>query len=59
MVKKKTRRKKVSFTATKKVPKRVPVSFTTRRGKRVSFRATKKVPKKVRVKFYARREKKR
>ena len=58
MVKKKTRRKKVTFTATKKVPKRVPVSFTTRRGKRVSFRATKKVPKKVRVEFYAKNKKK-
>jgi len=58
MVKKKTRRKKVSFTATKKVPKRVPVSFTTRRGKRVSFRATKKVPKKVSVEFYAKNKKK-
>jgi len=58
MVKKKTRRKKVAFTATKKVPKRVPVSFTTRSGERVSFRATKKVPKKVKVEFYAKRKKK-
>ena len=58
MVKKKTRRKKVSFTAIKRVPKKVRVSFTTRRGKKVSFRATKKVPKKVKVKFYAKRKKK-
>jgi len=58
MVKKKTRRKKVSFTATKKVPKKVPVSFTTGRGEKVSFRATKKVPKKVKVEFYAKRKKK-
>lgn len=58
MVKKKTRRKKVSFRATKKVPKKAQVSFTTRRGKKVSFRATKKVPKKVKVEFYAKRKKK-
>ena len=58
MPKKKTRRKKVSFTATKKVPKRVPVSFRTTKGEKVSFRATKKVPKKVRVEFYAKRKKK-
>lgn len=58
MVGKKTRRKKVSFTATKKVPKKVPVSFTTKKGERVSFRATKKVPKKVKVEFYAKRKKK-
>lgn len=57
MVKRKTRRKKVTFTATKKVPKRVSVSFTTRKGERVSFRATKKVPKKVKVEFYARKKK--
>jgi len=59
MVKKKTRRKKVSFRATKKVPKKVRVSFTTGRGKKVSFRATKQVPKKVKVEFYAKRKKKR
>jgi len=58
MAKKKTRRKKVAFRATKKAPKKVRVSFTTRGGKKVSFRATKKVPKKVRVEFYAKRKKK-
>ena len=58
MPKKKTRRKKVSFTATKKVPKRVPVSFRTSTGEKVSFKATKKVPKKVKVEFYAKRKKK-
>lgn len=58
MVKKKTRRKKVSFKATKRVPKKVRVSFTTRKGQKVSFRATKKVPKRVRVEFYAKRKKK-
>jgi len=56
-LKKKTRRKKVSFTATKKVPKKVRVSFFKSSGERVSFRATKKVPKKVKVEFYARRKK--
>lgn len=59
MVKKKTRRKKVSFKATRRVSKKVQVSFTTRRGKKVSFRATRRVPKIVKVKFYAKRKKKR
>lgn len=58
MVKKKARREKVSFKATKKVPKKVDVSFSTRSGEKVSFRATKKVPKKVKVEFYAKRKKK-
>ena len=44
MTRTKTRSKKVSFTATKKAPKKVRVSFSTRSGKRVSFKATKKVP---------------
>ena len=57
MVKTKARRKKVSFTATKKVPKKVNVSFKTGSGEKVSFRATKKVPKKVKVEFYAKRKK--
>ena len=58
MVKKKTRRKKVAFTATKKVPKKVQVSFFRSSGEKVSFGATKKVPKKVKVEFYAKRKKK-
>ena len=58
MVKRKTRRKKVSFKATKRVPKKVRVSFTTRRGKRVSFIATKRVPKRVKVEFYAKAKRK-
>ena len=57
MVKRKTRRKKVSFKATRRVPKKVRVSFTTRTGKKVSFRATKRVPKKVKVEFYAKKKK--
>jgi len=51
----KHRRKKVSFRATKQVPKRVDVSFRTTGGKRVSFKATKQVPKKVNVEFYRKR----
>jgi len=54
---KKSRRKKVSFTATKKVPKKVKVKFTTSDGEKVSFKATKKVPKKVKVEFLAKRKK--
>ena len=50
------RRKKVSFTATKKTPQRKKVSFGAK-GERVSFWATKKVPKKVKVKFYAKPKK--
>ena len=56
MVKKKTQRKKVSFRATKRVPKKVRVSFTTRKGKKVSFLATKRVSKKIEVKFYAKKK---
>lgn len=59
MVRKKTRKKKISFIATKRVPKKVRVSFTTRRGKKVSFIATKRVPKRVKVEFRAKRKKKR
>jgi len=45
-------RKKVSFWAIKRVPKRVNVSFRDKYGRRVSFRATKKVSAPVKVKFY-------
>jgi len=51
------RRKRVSFLATTKVPKKVNVNFSTKKGKRVSFQAVKKVPKKVRVTFYAKKKK--
>ena len=57
MVKKRTRRERVSVIATKKVPKKVDVSFSTRSGEEVSFRATKQVPKKVKVEFLAKRKK--
>jgi hypothetical protein len=45
--------KKVSFWATKRVPRRVRVSFRSSSGKRVSFTGTKRVPKRVRVSFWA------
>jgi uncharacterized protein YxeA len=50
------RRKKVTFTATKRVPKKVSVSFKSE-GKRVTFQATKRVPRRVRVEFYAKGKK--
>ncbi len=42
---------KVSFWATKRVPKRVKVSFRSK-GRRVSFTAQKRVRKRVKVSFY-------
>jgi uncharacterized protein YxeA len=51
-----TKKKRVTFMATKRVPKKIPVSFKSG-GKRVSFHATKRVPKKVRVEFYAKSKK--
>ena len=59
MVRKKTRRRKISFRATKRVPKKVRVSFTTRKGKKVSFIATRRVPKRTKVEFYAKKRKER
>jgi len=47
------KKKKVSFWSTRKVPKRVKVSFRTNTGERISFTATKKVPKRVKVSFWA------
>jgi len=58
MVRKKTRRKKISFVATKRVPKKVRVSFATRKGKKVSFIATRRVPKRTKVEFYAKKKRK-
>ena len=46
--------KRVSFWATKRVPKRVKVSFRTSSGKRVSFNTTKRRAKRVRVSFWSR-----
>ena len=50
------RRKRVTLTATRRVPKRVSVSFKSD-GKRVTFRATKRVPRRVKVEFYAKSKK--
>ena len=50
-------KKKVSFWATKRVPKTVKVKFKTARGSNISFSSTKRVPKRVRVSFYAKRKK--
>ena len=51
--------KRISFWATKKVPKRVRVSFVDKYGKRVSFTGTKKIPKRVRVSFWAKKKSRR
>ena len=56
MVTKRTRRKKVSFTATRIITKKENVSFKTTKGENVSFRSIKKVPQKVKVEFYAKRK---
>ena len=47
---------KVSFKATKLVPKPTKVEFYTKRGEKVSFKATQKAPKPVKVEFYAKRK---
>ncbi|MEM5771199.1 MAG: hypothetical protein QXJ96_02830 [Candidatus Aenigmatarchaeota archaeon] len=52
------KRKKVSFLTTKRVPRRVKISFNTAYGKKVSFMATKRVPRRVKVIFYAKKRKK-
>ena len=45
-------KKKVSFWATKQIPKKVKVNFRTSTGKRVSFTGTKKISKRVKVSFW-------
>lgn len=47
------KKKKISFWATYKVPKKVKINFRTSTGKKVFFLATKKVPKKVKISFWA------
>ncbi len=47
------KKRRVSFWATKKIPKKATVSFRDSSGRRVSFTATKRVPKKVKVNFWA------
>lgn len=51
------RRRKVAFTAQKKVSKPVKVEFYTSGGK-ISFTARKQVVKPVKVEFYAKKKKK-
>lgn len=53
------RRKKVSFKATRRIPKTVNVRFYTREGRKVSFRTVKRIPKTVKVTFYAKRRRRR
>ena len=54
----KQRRQKVSFKATKLVPKPTKVEFYTKKGDKVSFKSTTKVPKPVKVEFYAKKSNK-
>jgi len=49
----KSKKKRVSFIATKKGIKNRRITFITKSGKKVSFIAKEKIPKKVRVTFYA------
>jgi len=51
--------KRVSFWATKYVPKKERVSFRDRSGRKVSFTGTKYTPKSVRVSFWASKRSKR
>jgi hypothetical protein len=49
--------RKVSFTATKHVSKKVDVVFRTRSGEKVAFEANKRVPKQAHVSFYTKKTK--
>jgi len=49
--------KRVTFHATKKVVRKVPVSFRTKEGKQVTFIARQVRPKRVKVSFYSRKSK--
>ena len=51
------RREKITFQATKEVPKTVKVEFYTKTGEKVAFKATKEVPKTVQVEFYVKKKK--
>ena len=51
------RREKISFKATKAVPKTVSVEFYKKSGEKVSFKATKSVPRTMKVEFYVKRKK--
>ncbi len=50
-------REKISFKATRSVPKPVEVKFYKKSGEKVSFTATKDVPKTIKVEFYAKKKK--
>jgi len=52
MAKKSSRRRKVSFIATKRVAQPTKISFVTKAGKKVAFAAKKPVKRRVRVTFY-------
>jgi hypothetical protein len=54
----KSRRKRVTFIATKVVSRPATIKFYTRSGKEVKFKGHKHVPKSVRVEFFARKKKK-
>lgn len=54
----KQRRERISFTASKKIPKPVKVEFYTKEGKKVSFKGHKEVTKPVKIEFYAKKKKK-
>ena len=51
------RRRRVAFTAHKKVTKPVKVSFRTRAGEKVSFKAKRTVTKPVKVSFLTKAKK--
>jgi len=53
------RRKRVSFWANKKVPKKINVRFRRADGKIVSFKAIKKIPVRKKVSFLAKKRKRR
>ena len=53
-----SKRRKISFKATKIISKPMTVSFHTKDGKQVEFKARKNMPKSVRVEFYVKRKKK-
>lgn len=52
------RRKKITFTAEKKVSKPVKVSFYTKSGEKVTFQGHRDVKKPVKVEFYGKNDKK-
>jgi len=43
--------RKITFRATKRVPKKINISFETTKGKKISFMATKRRPKVIKGLF--------